>query len=63
MDKLVQVLLLNGGGMEFDAFKAAAREINANPQLWLKAKHSGLVETEILEDGRLWIRVAAQESV
>lgn len=61
LDALVQVVQENGGGMEFDEFKSAARAAGANPNFWLKAKHAGLLKTEILEDGRLWISLPETE--
>lgn len=56
MDGLVAVLPADGSKMSFDDFKAAARAAGANPQLWLKAKHAGLLVTEVEADGSLTIR-------
>lgn len=51
LDKLVQVLQDNGGSMPFPAFVAAVRAAGGNPMFWLKAKHAGLLETEITVSG------------
>lgn len=48
MQALVDVLVANGGEMEFDAFTAAARQAGARPEFWLKAKHAGLISTRIV---------------
>lgn len=48
-------LLVENGEMTFEAFTGAAYAARIQPQLWLKAKHAGLVTTEI-RDGVLYIR-------
>lgn len=48
-------LLEENGEMTFEAFVGAAYAARIQPQLWLKAKHAGLVTTEI-RDGVLYIR-------
>jgi hypothetical protein len=60
MDQLVSVLQQAGGTMEFSAFVAAARQAGARPELWIKAKHAGLLHVVILTDGSLSVRAGAQ---
>jgi len=58
LEQLKQVLIDNGGEnaeMTFDDFTGAAYAARVQPQMWLKAKHAGLVTTEIRE-GVLYIR-------
>lgn len=43
------------GEMEFGAFALAARAAGHEPTLWHKAKHAGLVSTEI-RNGVLYIK-------
>lgn len=63
MDILVEVLEQNEGRMTFDAFKAAVRSAGGNPVNWLKAKHKGLLTTEIGEDGVLYVSLPEGEAV
>jgi hypothetical protein len=59
LDSLVNVLPATGAEMDFAAFVAAARAAGANPQFWLKAKHAGLIETRIDDQGRHMVRRAS----
>lgn len=51
MDSLLAVLPAGGAWMEFSAFVAAARAAGARPELWRRAKQSGLLEARISEAG------------
>ena len=53
--------LLAGGEMQFDAFVATARTQGLRPEMWLKAKHAGLLTTE-LRDGVLYIRAIQNQA-
>lgn len=54
----IRDLLVQNGEMVFSAYVSAAYAAGVRqPQMWLRAKHAGLVETEI-RDGVLYIRAA-----
>jgi hypothetical protein len=59
MEKFLEVLQANDGDMPFDAFVAAVRAEGGRPELWLRAKHQGVVETYIA-DGVHRIRLPEQ---
>lgn len=42
---LVTVLQNNGGDMSFADYMAAVRAAGGRPDLWLRAKHAGQIET------------------
>lgn len=58
MQELVSLLPADGSEVEFSAFMAAARAAGANAQLWLQAKHKGLIVTRIDDAGRHMVRRA-----
>lgn len=47
------------GDVDFDQFVADARAAGLRPDTWLKEKHSGKLETELLPDGRHVIRAVS----
>lgn len=59
MDDLVNVLPADESEIEFDAFMQQGRAAGANVQLWLKAKHKGLLSTRIAPDGRHLVKRGA----
>jgi len=56
MDKLMSVLPVNGGEMEFSAFVTAARSAGARPEMWRAAKQAGLLSARIDDSGVHLIR-------
>jgi hypothetical protein len=62
MESLKQYLEQQGE-MTFESFVQGARMAGLNPDLWLRAKHAGLIVTEI-RNGVHYVRAAApQEEV
>lgn len=55
----LQAFLSAQGEMTFAAFVLQARAAGLTPQLWLKAKHAGVIVTEIRE-GVHYVRAAEQ---
>lgn len=55
MEGLIGLLPPQGQEMLFQDLMAAARSAGVNPALWLRAKHAGLLQTRIGEDGTLWV--------
>lgn len=49
-----------GGEMEFSEFVSAAQQTGLRPELWLKAKHAGLISARIDADGRHILSVNTQ---
>lgn len=48
-----------GGEMEFSDFVIAAHQQRLRPEMWLKAKHAGLIFARISGDGRHILSVSA----
>jgi hypothetical protein len=51
-----------GGEMEFSEFVDAAQQQRLRPELWLKAKHAGLISARIDADGRHILSVNADSA-
>lgn len=50
------------GDVEFNEFVTTARASGLRPEMWVREKRSGKLQTELLEDGRHVIRAVSAES-
>lgn len=55
-EKFVTVVLNAGGTMLFDEMVQQVRVQGGRPELWLRAKHAGVIET-YLENRQHWVRL------
>lgn len=54
-EQFAEVLRDNGGTMEFDQYMTACRAAKLHAAHWLRAKHAGVIDTELREGAVLVI--------
>lgn len=60
LEEFAQIVKEHGGEMEFDEFIAECRARGLRAEMWLRAKHDGLIATSI-EAGRHIVRLPNEQ--